>query len=241
MSTSRSMLDFSVALRTPRPSATMNSVASLARTACSTDFKRGMAALVVAVAEHDQHPPSRLLRQLLQPADDDVVERGAAPRRELIDGAQPLLGRRLAARVRVNRLSLNAVSVTWSFGAERRQELLHRRLQLRHRAGHALADIHGDDQLQRRPFRREVRDLLRHVVFEQPERRRRQALDEAAAIVHDGGHLHDLDAHRLDQLEALGPHARDRAVAADHLDDGANHVLLDSGPASQGTRGESVP
>ena len=52
-----------------------------------------MAGAIVAVAEHHQHPASGLLGQLLQAADDDVVERGAAPWREPIDGAEPLLRR----------------------------------------------------------------------------------------------------------------------------------------------------
>ena len=68
-------------------------------------------------------------------------------------------------------LSLNAATVTWSFGPERRQEFLHRVLQLRHRQRHALADVDRDDDLERRSFGGEVADGLRHAVLEQPELR----------------------------------------------------------------------
>ncbi len=122
---------------------------------------------------------------------------------------------------------------------ERREELLHRGLQLRHRVGHALADIDGDHELERRSFGREVRDLLRDVVFEQPKVGLGQALDEAAAVGDDGRDLHDLDVDGIGDIEALGADARDRATAADQLGDGANHVLLDVGagvPRALGAR-----
>ena len=108
--------------------------------------------------------------------------------------------------------------------AERRQELLDRVLQLRHRLRHAFADVDGDHDLERRSFRGEVADGLRHAVFEQPERRLFEARHEAAAVGDDGGDLHDLDVHFLDLIEAFGARAGDDAAAADQVSDHAEDV-----------------
>ncbi len=121
-------------------------------------------------------------------------------------------------------LSLNAATRDLILRAERRQEFLHRVLQLRHRQRHALADIDRDHDLERRAFRREVADGLRHAVFEQLERGLLQAGDESTAIGDDRGDLHDVDRHLLDLIEALGARAGDDAPAADQVGDDAKHV-----------------
>src|SRR5215203_1200954 len=72
-----------------------------------------------------------------------------------------------------------------------------------------------------------MRNLLRNVVLEETKRTGRKSFDEPTAIVNDGGHLHDFHTHRGGEIEALGAHARHRALTADHFDDGANDVLLD--------------
>ena len=109
---------------------------------------------------------------------------------------------------------------------ERAEELLHRRLQLRHRWRHARADVDGDHDLERRSLRREVRDLLRHVVLEHAKGGLRQPLDEAAAVVTTAVTWTTSTLTRFGEIETLGADARHRAAAADQLGHDANDVPL---------------
>jgi hypothetical protein len=189
---------------------------------------RSVAGAIVAVREHHEHAAARLPREQLHTADDDVVQRRAAPGREAIHGAQALRRHRLAPRQReqvvVERRQRHLI-----LGAERRQKTAHRVLQLRHVRRHALADVHGDDQLERRAFVREVRDGLRHTVLDDPEGILRQPLHEAVAVVDDGRHLDDVDDDVLAVLETLGPRGCDHAVAVGQVDHDAHEVFLDLG------------
>ena len=129
---------------------------------------RRVAALILAVGEDDQRLAAGLAAEHLDAAQDHVVERGRSPRREPID--------RLDALGRIGRLARQREDVVVE--AEQRhlilrrhvaEELLHRRLQLRHRRRHAAADVDRDDQLERHVFGREVRDRLRPAVLERRE------------------------------------------------------------------------
>ena len=106
-----------------------------------------MAGLILAVAEDDQRPASRLAPEQIQRVDDRVVERRAAPRREPSDRPGP---RRLVGRAPGRR---EDVVVEPDHGdlvgrLELREEVGRMALHRRQRVLHAGADVDGGDELE---------------------------------------------------------------------------------------------
>jgi hypothetical protein len=122
-------------------------------------------------------------------------------------------------------LSLNATSVTWSFGPSASRNL--RCLYVLHRRRHAAADVDGHDELEGGAGRLKTGDRPRLTVFENPKTIPRQPFHEAPAVGDDHVDLDDLDAHGFRVAEALRPDVRDDAAARSKPAHSAHRVLDD--------------
>ena len=135
----------------------------------------GVTALVLAVGEHDDGFAPDLPAGHIHRAQDDVVQRGSAPRRETIDRLGAIRGLRRRAREREDRV-VESQHRHLILGRHRVEKRLHGALQLRHGRRHAAADVHRDDQLERHIFSGKVGHRLRAIVFEHVKRLARQPL-----------------------------------------------------------------
>jgi hypothetical protein len=168
-----------------------------------------------------------MARQDIQRPDDDVVERGAAPRAEPLHCPGARGGVRFAPGQREHRI-VECDQRDLVFRAERFHERSHGLLHIAHRIGHAAAHVDGEYQFQGRARRLETGDSLRRTIVQDAELVAGEALDEMSAGIGDHGvDLHDLDGDRLGIAERFRPYVLHDALTIPQARDDANQVLFD--------------